>query len=176
MRAPVLGGAIFALLAVIAMAGTVHAQPADSLRTTQYDTLGLAADAEAIPFRRLMDTGRCGVVGNAVLTDSAGLRRLRRYPQCADVVFPEPEGRTLVGLSIMGDCNATYRVDVFRSESRREYRVRVRQRYGGCRAGNSAEVWIELPALPPGWTVTAQEERSDEEVDLSAPGWTSIRG
>jgi hypothetical protein len=166
-----------ALLSGIAMAGTVQAQPADSLLRVEYDSLGLAADAEPVPHRRLPDMGRCGVVGNAVVTDSAGLRRLRRYPQCADVAFPAPEGRTLVGITIMGDCHTAYRLHAFRSESRREYRIRVQTRYGGCRAGGFADAWLELPRLPAGWSVTVGREEVEGDVDLlGGDGWTSIRG
>jgi hypothetical protein len=166
------------LFAVLAAAPAVRAQPlADAIPAINFDTLGLAADAEPLAHRRLRGMGRCGAFSNAVVANAAQVERLRMLPQCATVPLPDPAGRTLVAVSVMGDCHTWYRLDAFRSESRREYRVRLQRRYGGCRAGGLADAWLELPPLPPGWTVAFTEERfeRDVEIDFSDPAWSSIR-
>jgi hypothetical protein len=70
--------------------------------------------------------------------------------------------------TVQRDCQATYRIDTFRSEKRREFRVRLRIRDGGCRALLPRYDWISLPALPRGWAVRFTHERvpDDAPVDL----------
>jgi hypothetical protein len=175
MHLRIMGAVLFA---VMAAAPAVRAQPLEAvIPGIPFDTLGLPADAEPLAHRRLRGMGRCGAFSNAVIANAAQVERLRMMPQCAAAPLPEPAGRTLVAVSVMGDCHTWYRLDAFRSESRREYRVRLQRRYGGCRAGGSADAWLELPTLPPGWTVAFTEERleRDVEIDLLDPEWSSIR-
>lgn len=174
MHPRIIGVLLFALLAFAPGAG---AQPGDRFPAVDFDTLGMAADAEPLAHRRLRGMGRCGTYSNVVVADAAQMERLRTIPQCTDAPLPEPVGRTLVGVSVMGDCHTWYRLDAFRSESRREYRVRLQSRYGGCRAGGSADAWLELPPLPPGWTVAFTEDRleRDVEIDVLDPEWSYIR-
>jgi len=102
--------------------------------------------------------------GNVVIGDSASLAALHERPRCRGV--QSLDGRTLVGVSVMGDCFARYRIDAFRSETSRELRVRVLRRYGGCRAGRSRYEWLLLPALPPGWTVRFVERRLPDDAEV----------
>ncbi|HST57490.1 MAG TPA: hypothetical protein VLK84_02305 [Longimicrobium sp.] len=55
--------------------------------------------------------------------------------------------------------------------------MRLQRRYGGCRAGGSADAWLELPPLPPGWTLGFTDEPLDRDVDIDMldPEWTYIR-
>jgi hypothetical protein len=72
----------------------------------------------------------------------------------------------------VGDCHATFRIDGFRSESRREYQLVVTESYGGCRAGRYHERWMVVPPLPPGWRVRLAEthvDRRDRSWPYSAP-------
>lgn len=174
MHLRILGTVTFALLAA---APPVRAQPPGALASVRFDSLGLAPDAEPLPSRRLRGMGRCGAIGNVVVRDSADLGRLRTLPQCAAAPLPELPGRTLAGVSVIGDCHTWFRVDAFRSEARREYRVRLQRRYGGCRAGGFADAWLELPPLPAGWTVAFTEERveGDVEIGVLGSGWSYIR-
>ena len=93
---------------------------------------------------------------------------------CADTDFGDLAGRTLLGLELSGDCAARFRVDLWRSESRREYLVRTTFRDGGCRAwGGGGYYWIALPKLPPGWHVRSAGDviLRDRSADLGAsPG------
>jgi hypothetical protein len=174
MHPRIIGVLLFSLLAFAPAAG---AQPGDRFPTVDFDTLGLPPDAEPLSSRRLRGMGNCGTYPNVVVANTADLRRLRMFPQCADAPLPEPVGRMMVGVSVMGDCHTWYRLDAFRSESRREYRVRLQRRYGGCRAGGYADAWLELPPLPPGWTVAFTEERleRDVEIDFLDGDWRYIR-
>lgn len=166
------------LLAVTAAAPAVCAQPLEAvIPGIPFDTLGLSADAEPLAHRRLRGMGRCGVFSNGVVATAAQVERLRMMPQCAAAPLPDPEGRTLVAVSVMGDCHTWYRLDAFRSESRREYRVRLQRRYGGCRAGGMADAWLELPPLPPGWTVALTDESLERGTSIDPLGgeWWYIR-
>lgn len=160
---------------VLLTAGAAGAQGWNGLKLAPEDSLGLAPDAEPLAHRRLAGMGRCGVTGHVVVADTGDLRRLRAYPPCAAAPLPPLPGRTLVGVSVFGDCHSRYRLDAFRSESRREFRVRLQRVYGGCRAGTSADAWLELPSLPPGWTVAVSDESLDADVDALGPEWTHIR-
>lgn len=174
MHLRILGAMLFAVLAA---APAVRAQPPGAVTSVGFDSLGLASDAEPLPARRLRGMGNCGAYPNVVVADTADLRRLRAYGPCAAAPFPELPGRTLVGVSVMGDCHTWYRLSAFRSEHRREYRVRLQRRYGGCRAGGSADAWLELPPLPPGWTVAFTDEplERDVHIDTLDPEWSYIR-
>lgn len=174
MHLRMLGPVLFALLAA---APPVRAQPPSAVRTVQADSLGLAPDAEPLAARRLRGMRNCGVHPAVVVADTADLRRLRALGRCAEAPFPELPGRTLVGVSVMGDCHTWYRLSAFRSEQRREYRVRLQRRYGGCRAGGVADAWLELPPLPAGWTVALTDEPVEREAatDVLGPEWSYIR-
>lgn len=174
----ILGGVF---LAIGSAAGAARAQPGrvEPLKGVETDSLGVAEDAVPVAFERVRGTGQCGIIGHAIVADSASLARLRVFPQCAETVFPPVGEKTLVGLSIFGDCHSSYRFEALRSESRRELRVRVWGRYGGCRAGYHADVWLALPALPPGWSVGITETdvpgHGDDRPYWPDPGWTSLR-
>lgn len=132
----------------------------------QPDSAGLSADTVRLPARRVPELEECGPpVGYRVVASDSAAAALRRFPQCQDAEFGPPERRTLVFLPLFGDCHAGYRVEAFRSESRREYRVRVSEYDGGCRAARFHDVWLELPPLPPGWRVAFTEEHHRRRFD-----------
>jgi len=144
--------------AASAAAGGAGAQERDwGLRA---DSAGLPRDTVRLPIS-FVSSAECGVVGYRVVQDSADVRHMRRWPQCAKMSFGDVEGRTVVGVPLHGDCHARYGIGAFRSEARREYRVLVTTYDGGCRAGRGEYRWIALPRLPAGWTVSFSERRVD---------------
>jgi len=157
------------MMAMAASAADAGAQP---------DRYEFAADSAApadtvrIEAERVAGMERCWR-GNVVIADSASLAALHAFPDCRGV--RALNGRTLVGVSVMGDCFARYRGDTVRSETNRELRVRVLKQYGGCRAGRSRHEWLLLPALPPGWTVRFVERWLPDGAPVPE-GFTSIRG
>ena len=148
--------AIGAWLALPAAAG---AQP---WRAREADTLGVAADAERLTYTLTDALGDCSVIGFYVIDDSASAERARRFPPCRGLSFTYYQGATLVGVPLSGDCHATFAVDAWRSESRREYRVVTTTYPGGCRAMRAGRYyWLVFEKLPPGWTVGFTRARAD---------------
>lgn len=155
---------------LIAAGGVLCAAPAgaqpDWYRRWQPDSLELAPDAVPIPLA-IVETD-CDPPGNQVVRDSADAAEIRRFRGCDPLPFPGLGRDLYVRVVMMGDCHARHSVDAFRSDSRREYRILIVDRYGGCRAGGMEERWIRLPPLPEGWTVAFTERRID---DLNAVPW-----
>jgi hypothetical protein len=155
------GGLRLALvLALTALcAAPAEAQP-DWYRRWRPDSLELARDAVPIP---LAEVGKdCDPPGNQVVRDSADAAEIRHFRGCDPFPFPGLGRELYVRVGMMGDCHALHTIDAFRSDSRREYRILIVDRYGGCRAGRTEERWIRLPPLPRGWTVAFTERRIDD--------------
>jgi hypothetical protein len=147
------------LAAAVLCAAPADAQP-DWYRRWQPDSLELARDAVPIPLAGMWTD--CDPPGNQVVRDSADAEEIRRFRGCDPVPFPALGRELYVRVLMMGDCHARHSVDAFRSDSRREYRILIVDRYGGCRAGRSEERWFRLPPLPEGWTVAFTERRIDD--------------
>ena len=162
-----LPGAILLFLAATPLAAQAP------LRGVAPDTLGLAADTARLAVERVEGMDRCQIIGNAVVKGRTDLRRLRRYPQCAKAA-PSLEGRTVVGVDIHADCQAMYRIDAFRSAKRREFRVRLRIRGGGCRGLLPRYEWLSLPALSSGWSVRFTESQADDDASPDLREWTPL--
>ncbi|HEX2077763.1 MAG TPA: hypothetical protein VHG08_08645 [Longimicrobium sp.] len=123
------------------------------------DSLEVAADAEPLPAQWLWT--ECDPIGLRVVRDGAELRAIERFPGCDASQFPALGRDLYVHVRIGGDCHARFGVEAFRSASRREYRVVMVTRYGGCRAGRFFSGWYRLPPLPEGWTVAFSRKRID---------------
>ncbi|HEX8244014.1 MAG TPA: hypothetical protein VF541_10975 [Longimicrobium sp.] len=150
------------LLAMIG--GRADAQQVD--RGLQADTAGVPADTVRLASTRVRELERCHVLGFRVVDGDSAVAAMHRWPQCRDADFGDLRRRTLVGLPMHGDCHARHAVDAWRSDSRREYRVRVTTLYGGCRAARFDYTWLALPKLPPGWRIgftTASREADGDE-------------
>jgi hypothetical protein len=139
------------------------------------DTLALAADAESVSLVHRPELAECALPGHAVVESREELARLREYPQCRGVVFPDPARATLVGLSVWVDCAGHYRIQAFRSRSRRELRVALSRADGGCRAMLPRYAWVELPALPAGWSLRISEARVGADRVKAGHGWQPAR-
>jgi len=144
--------------AVVLGAAPADAQP-DWYTRWRPDSLELARDA--VPIRLSTLWTDCDPPGNQVVRDSADAAEIRRFQGCDPSPFPGLGRELYVRVVMMGDCHARHSVDAFRSDSRREYRILIVDRYGGCRAGRMEEQWIRLPPLPEGWTVAFTERRID---------------
>jgi hypothetical protein len=140
------------------IAAPAAAQP-DWYNRWRPDSLGLAPDAVPIPLAAVFTD--CDPPGNQVVRDSADAEEIRRFRGCDPFPLPSVGRELYVRVLMMGDCHARHSVDAFRSESRREYRIVVVDRYGGCRAGRIEEQWFRLPPLPRGWTVAFTERGID---------------
>ena len=147
------------IAAAVLCAVPAGAQP-DWYSRWRPDSLELAADAVPLPLETLSTD--CDPPGNQVVRDSADAAEIRRFRGCDPSPFPGLGHQLYVRLSMMGDCHARHSVDAFRSDSRREYRILMVDRYGGCRAGRGEKRWIRLPPLPDGWTVAFTERRIDD--------------
>lgn len=160
---------ILAAAAAVLAAVPADAQPGDY--GLEEDSLGLAADAVPLPVQRLWT--ECDPFGLRVVRDSAEHRTVERFRGCEMSAFPALGRELYAHVSMGGDCHARFGVEAYRSESRREYRVVMVTRYGGCRAGKREAWWIRLSPLPDGWTVAFTDRRLDQD-DQS--GDTDSRG
>ena len=147
------------LTAALGVAAPAGAQP-DWYTRWRPDSLELARDAVPIPLAAVWTD--CDPPGTQVVRDSADAAEIRRFSGCDPLPFPALGRELYVRVVMMGDCHARHSVDAFRSDSRREYRILVVDRYGGCRAGRIREQWYRLPPLPEGWTVAFTERRIDQ--------------
>lgn len=152
-------GAAAAVLMTVPAVG----QPGDY--GLEEDSLGVAADAVPLPVERLETA--CDPFGLRVVRDSAELSTVERFRGCDASAFPAPGRELYVHVRMGGDCHARFDVQAWRSEARREYRVVMVKRYGGCRAGKIESWWIRLPPLPEGWTVGFSTRR----IDQGNAGW-----
>jgi len=139
-----------ALLAALLLAG---AAPARAQVEVEPDTAAHPADTVRLRTRFADVPEGCSPPGAWVVDDSASAAAVLAFPQCRGADFGDLSERTLVGVPFMGDCHARYGLDAWRSASRREYHLRVRVYYGGCRAGRIEFHWFALPKLPAGWQV-----------------------
>lgn len=146
-------------VAAIVCAAPAAAQP-DWYGRWRPDSLGLAGDAVPIALETVR--ADCDPPGTQVVRDSAGAAEIRRFRGCDPFPLPGPGRELYVRLSMMGDCHARHTVDAFRSDSRREYRILIVDRYGGCRSARTEKQWIRLPPLPDGWTLAFTERRIDD--------------
>lgn len=154
-----ISGGFSLTIAMLLAAGSAAAQKYDDgLRP---DSAGIPSDTVRLATHEI-DLGECEVIGYRVVADSATVKHLWRYPQCKLADFGDVYGRTLVQVPLMGDCHARFRIDAWRSESRREFRLLVTDYYGGCRAARYEHRWVVLPKLPPGWRVAFSETGVDE--------------
>ena len=160
--------------------GLAMVVPADA-RAQQVDW-GLAADtAVTVPSDtvRLASTwlralDHCHPLGFRIVDGDSAVAALHRFPQCRDADFGDVGGRTLVGLPIHGDCNASHVVDAWRSASRRMYILRIMDHDGGCRAMRYGYLWLALPKLPAGWRIAFAESRDYGDDARTLPGLITI--
>lgn len=166
------------LAALLLAAAPAAAQP-DYGREWKPDSLGFADDTVRLPVEPVLALDRCQPYGLRVVAAPADAAPFRRFRGCADADFSALEDRLLVRVRIGGDCHARFGVAAFRSERRREYRVALIRRYGGCRAGGWHDGWYALPPLPPGWTVAFTDvrvERGDPWPDVVGDRWDVLGG
>lgn len=161
---------MLAVAGVVLVSAPAAAQPGDY--GLQADSLGIAADAVPLPVQRAW-TVECGPSRLTVVRDSMDMRRFRHRAGCEPSAFPELGRDLYVHVLMGGDCHARFGVEAYRSQSRREYRVVMVTRFGGCRSGKMETGWVRLPPLPDGWTVAFTDRRLDAD---DAPRDTDSRG
>jgi hypothetical protein len=146
-------------VAAVLCAAPAGAQP-DWFNRWRPDSLELARDAVPIALAAVWTD--CDPPGTRVVRDSADAAEIRRFNGCDPFPLPGLGRELYVRVVMMGDCHARHSVEAFRSDSRREYRILIVDRYGGCRAGRMEERWFRLPPLPRGWTVAFTERGIDD--------------
>lgn len=68
---------------------------------------------------------------------------------------------TLIGYGAGGDCFLRVKAAVFRSDESKKYTVRIKNYWGGCRAGGSFQGWLVIEKIPPGYTIDFVETKVD---------------
>lgn len=98
------------------------------------------------------------------VVDEAMYKRLASNPnlkkECAemyqslDVDFTK---QTLISYHAGGDCALRVTSKVFRNDQTKIYTVRIRNRWGGCRAGGWSHGWLLIEKVPPDYKVEFAE-------------------
>ena len=77
--------------------------------------------------------------------------------------------QTLISYRAGGDCFLRVTARVFRNDKRKTYTVRIRNRWGGCRAGGSFHGWLVIEKIPSTYKVEFSETQvtgiGDEAID-----------
>lgn len=137
------------------------------------DSAGIPADSVRLP-TLLVNLGGCGDRFR-VVNDAAGVKEMRLWPECKRTDFGDLSRRTLVGIPMSSECDARFRLDAWRSEQRREYRVRaIVYKRRQCRIyGEDRYRWLVLPKLPRGWRVALTMDPSGRVDATELDRWRS---
>lgn len=72
---------------------------------------------------------------------------------------------SLITYRVGGDCMVSADAKVFRSDAAKKYTVRIRNLWGGCRAGGSYQGWLVTEKIRAGYTVEFSETRGEIYTD-----------
>lgn len=70
--------------------------------------------------------------------------------------------QTLIGFSIGGDCFMRTSTKVFRRDETKKYNVRIKNIWGGCRAGGWVQGWLVIEKIPADYAVEFTVIRADK--------------
>ena len=104
---------------------------------------------------------RCWNVENRVYDEDA-FKKLAADKNCSyasEKLKVDFKKHTLIGYEARGDCFIHADAEVFRSDKTKTYSVKIRNVWGGCRAGGSFEGWLVIEKIPPGYKVEFSETR-----------------
>lgn len=109
---------------------------------------------------------KCRLAGNEVI-DEEKFKKIIADKAClsGEPLKVDFGKQTLIGYGVGGDCFVTATARVFRSESAKKYKVRIRNIWGGCRAAGSFQGWLVIEKIPAGYTVEFTETRADWRKD-----------
>ncbi|MGC2234717.1 MAG: hypothetical protein WA584_00970 [Pyrinomonadaceae bacterium] len=71
------------------------------------------------------------------------------------------EKQTLISFSVRGDCFVSADSKIFRSDAEKKYTVKIRKRWGGCRAAGSFQRWFVIEKIPPDYKVEFDESKTE---------------
>jgi len=163
-----MAGALFVAILADARAQRVDRElAADTAVSIPSDTVRLAST-------RLRALESCHPLGFRIVDGDSAVAALHQWPQCRASDFGDVRGRTLVGMPMYADCNASHVIDAWRSRSRRTYILRVTEHDGGCRGMLYGYLWLALPKLPSGWTIAFATERGESDDARTLPGLVTI--
>jgi uncharacterized protein YqkB len=95
--------------------------------------------------------------------------RVEGNPDCVnpfDLLKVDSNKQTLIGYRVLGDCFVHARAEVFRNDETKIYRVNIRKKSGGCRAGGIFQGWIVVEKLPADYKTEFSETNADESDDF----------
>jgi hypothetical protein len=67
------------------------------------------------------------------------------------------EKQTLISFNVRGDCFVSAVAKIFRSDAEKKYTVKIRKRWGGCRAAGSYQRWLVIEKIPNDYRVEFSE-------------------
>lgn len=108
---------------------------------------------------------RCLVEDN--FYDEAGFKWLINNKDCSfpksEAFQPDFKTQTLVGFRVHGDCHVRASAAVFRNDKVKKYEIRVRNIWGGCRAGGGTfQGWFTIEKIKSDYKVEFSEIKADD--------------
>lgn len=124
-----------------------------------------ASDETMVPVLQKVGSrySHCYRMENAVY-DEEKFKKLIADKDCslpAERLKVDFKQHTLIGFDIGGDCFIRATAAVFRSENTKTYKVKIKNIWGGCRAGGSFEGWLVIEKIPSDYKVEFEVARVD---------------
>lgn len=97
--------------------------------------------------------------------DEESFKRLTADKDCASGfgdLKPDFKTETVIGIVAHGDCFINANASVFRNDTEKIYKVRVRKFWGGCRAGGSFRGLFTIEKIRPEYKVEFSETRAEK--------------
>lgn len=137
------------------------------------------SDESEVPVIQDAGQRRYGCYMEKGMVDKAGLKKLNEDENCAVITKSlkvDFAKHTLISYHTNGDCFVHATAKAFRNDVAKEYMVRIKNIWGGCRAAGSFQGWIVIEKIPSNYTlsfavarVTWRDEKTVEEyVELDS--------
>ncbi len=110
---------------------------------------------------------------NTVYTEESFNKLVAGSKDCSDLpslLKPDFKKQTLIGFHLGGDCFMRAAAKVVRSDKEKIFTVRIKNIWGGCRAGGSFNGWLLVDKIPADYRVRFSKTRVEKYLDGDGTG------